>query len=324
MWFWITILIIAITLVLLVMGLSYFFFNFSLKRAKNDDFAYKLAKMSGYDDNSPKSVADKKELAILKSYPCEDIYINSRDGIKLHAYYFPAENPSGKILLGVHGYKSYARREYAPFMRFYRSLGFDLFLVDDRCHGLSEGKYIGMGNLDRFDCVDWAKYIVSRFGEDVKILVQGVSMGGATVVSASGEPDLPKQVFGIVADCPYTSIWNVCERMLKGNMKALTKPVLTICERICIHRVGYDFKTNTPLDLVKKSHTPTLFVHGENDAMIDYHMSQQLYDACSAEKRLLIVKEAGHGESMFYNPVGYKKAVIDFFNLEVPENITQY
>ena len=217
MWFWITILIIALVLLCIFAGLGYFLFNFALTRAKNDDFAYKLAKMTGYNDDSPKSVSDKKELAVLKSFPCEDIYITSKDGLKLHAYYFPAENPTGKILLGIHGYKSYARREYAPFMRFYRSLGFDLFLVDDRAHGLSEGKYIGMGNIDRFDCIDWAKYIVNRFGEDIQILLQGVSMGGATVVSASGEADLPKQVFGIVADCPYTSVWERSEERRVGK-----------------------------------------------------------------------------------------------------------
>ena len=315
MWILVTILVLAVLFVLLTVGMSFFMFNFAFTRAKNDDFAYKLAKLSGYDDNSPKSVADKKELAVLKSYPCEDIYINSRDGLKLHAYYFPAEKQTGKILLGVHGYKSYARREYAPFMRFYRSLGFDLFLVDDRTHGLSEGKYIGMGNLDRFDCVDWAKYIVERFGSDIKILIQGVSMGGATVVSASCEKDMPEQVIGIVADCPYTSVWEEYELLLKDRLKFMTKPILTICEKICKHRAGYDFRTNTPLELVKSSRFPILFVHGDSDSMINYSMSQRLYDACPSRKQLLIVKGAGHGESVYYDADGYHNAVINFFNI---------
>ena len=45
---------------------------------------------------------------------------------------------------------------------------------------------------NRRNCVAWSKYLIERFGENTKVLLHGVYMGGATVLSASGEEDLPQ------------------------------------------------------------------------------------------------------------------------------------
>ena len=91
-------------------------------------------------------------LKVMKTMEYQDKYITSRDGLKLHAYLFPAgtEAPR-KFVIGIHGYRSYSRPEYAPFIEFYNSLGFSMLLPDDRAHRPSEGDYIGFGVLDRLD-----------------------------------------------------------------------------------------------------------------------------------------------------------------------------
>ena len=59
-----------------------------------------------------------------------------------------------------------------------------------------------------------------RFGKDKSIFLFGISMGGGTVLMASGQR-LPRNVKGIVADCPFNSpkdiIKHVC-RKIKMNL----------------------------------------------------------------------------------------------------------
>ena len=247
----------------------------------------------------------------------EDLYITSRDGLKLHGYFYPTnENkPSDghkKIVIGVHGYKSYSRPQYAPFIGFYHSQGFDMLAIDDRAHAPSEGKYIGFGVLDRLDVVDWAKYLVSLFGPDTEIILHGISMGGATVSAASGEADLPPQVIGIVSDCGFVNAKEIFQYQLKG-----LKFLIPNLEKKTIKKIGFNFTDNSAIEGVKKAKVPMLFVQGGKDDMVPPEMVHQLYDACSSEKKnLLFVDEAGHGESICFAPEEYKKAIIDTFNLQ--------
>ena len=245
----------------------------------------------------------------------EDLYITSRDGLKLHGYYYPApqdkrKGNNEKIVIGVHGYKSYSRPQFGPFIEFYHSLGYSLLAVDDRAHAPSEGKYIGFGVLDRLDCVDWAKYMVEKFGQNTEILLHGVSMGAATVLAASGESDLPEQVKGIVSDCGFMR----AKEVLGSQMGGL-KFIIPSVEKILQKKAGYNFHDYAPIDQVKKAKVPILFVQGGKDDMVPPYMVHELYDACASEKQLLFVDEAGHGESIAFAPDKYHEAIINLFGL---------
>ena len=252
---------------------------------------------------------------LKKKLPSEDAYITSRDGLKLHAYYYPNGDQPKKFVIGIHGYRSYSRPEYAPYVEFYRSLGYSMLLPDDRAHAPSEGEYIGFGVLDRMDCVDWCKYIVKTYGEDVEILLHGVSMGGATVVAASGESDLPEQVKGIVADCAFTSAWDVLHYQMKETMHLPADLLLPRIEKLCEKKAGYNFHAHSAIEQVQNAKVPMLFVQGGKDTMVPPHMAHELYEACPAEKRLLFVDEAAHGESIAFAPDGYHTAIRELFGV---------
>ena len=50
-------------------------------------------------------------------------------------------------------------------------------MIDQRAHGLSEGKTITFGIKERLDCLCWVEYLVERFGKETQILLTGISMG---------------------------------------------------------------------------------------------------------------------------------------------------
>lgn len=77
-------------------------------------------------------------------------------------------------------------------------------------------------------------------------------------------------------------------------------------------RGGYDLKEASAIDAVAKSSTPTLFIHGDEDAMISVQMSKDLYEAAECEKELLIVEGAGHAQSQEKAPDTYYGTIQTF------------
>ena len=69
---------------------------------------------------------------------------------------------------------------------FIKTRGYSVLLPDLRASGKSEGKYIGMGWLDRADIKRWVEYINNNY-PNKKIILYGVSMGAATVMMSAGE-----------------------------------------------------------------------------------------------------------------------------------------
>lgn len=265
-----------------------------------------------------KIIRPRKEWILERT--SEHITIKSRDDLTLHGDYFPADEPSDTIVIGFHGYTSMGMNDCPSICKFFLEKGADCLIVDNRAHGKSEGKYIGFGILDRFDCLEWIKYAVSRFGEDKKIILFGVSMGGATVLMTSGFTDIPENVKAIVADCAFTSPYDVFAHILKRDYHLPPFPVMNINDAMCRKKAGYCFRDYSTLDAMKVTKIPTLFIHGKDDDFVPTWMSEKNYVACAAPKDMMIVENAGHAASLYENTDRYEAKVDEFINKYAPIN----
>ena len=265
--------------------------------------------------NGPLPKIAEAGMAYMKTLPHEDVYITSEDGLKLHATLFPAPGDSPNYVIGIHGFQSHAWNEFAPHIEFYRSIGFGMLLPDDRAHGESEGQYVTMGVKDRRDCISWANYLIGRFGTDTRLLLHGVSMGGATVLSASGEKDLPSQVLGVVSDCGFTSARESFECQIQSLYHISPKFPVRVCQWYALHRAGFNFMEARPIDQVRHAKVPILFIQGAEDVMVPEFMAHKLYEACSSQKKLLVVEHANHAESIAFDPDGYHQAIHQLFHI---------
>ena len=309
--------IIIVAALIIFAGLLYFatlhFFNFGMLGVVSEKNAAKLAKLSTYK-GSPHQKAAARAYKYANKMPNEDVYIQSFDGLKLHGKIFPCPEGGKKFILGIHGCRSNALNEFGPFMKFYHENGYNMLLPDDRAHGESEGKYIGFGNLDRLDCIKWAECLVERYGEDCEIILHGVSMGGAAVLSASGEK-LPPQVKGIISDSAFSSVFDQFTKSMRQIFDMPPFPFVPLCSLMCNFKAGYNFRDNSPLELVKKAKVPILFVQGLADTVVEPEMAEKLYEACPARKRMLRIPDSGHAQSIGVDPVGYKAAIKEFFGI---------
>ena len=143
------------------------------------------------------------------------------------------------------------------------------------------------------------------------IALRGISMGGATVMMASGE-ELPGQVRAIVEDCGYTSAWDEFHYQLKMLYHLPAFPLLYVTDLLARVKAGYGLKAASAKKQVAKCRIPMLFIHGEKDALVPYWMLKPLYEAASCPKECFVVENAGHGEARQAQPEEYWKRVFGF------------
>lgn len=248
----------------------------------------------------------------------ERINIKSHDGLDLAADYLPAEDPRGTIIV-VHGYRSSNVRDFSCVFELYHSWNFNILAVHDRAHGASGGKYIGFGILDRYDVRSWVDYAVANIGGN--IVLDGLSMGSSTVLMASGF-DLPENVKCIIADCGFTSPWEECKHVLKQSFNLPAIPLLPICSFLVKLTAGYALDEYSTLDALKTNKLPILFIHGGGDSFVPTYMGKQNYEACTAEKELIIVDGAEHAESFLKETDRCTEALRRFLDKYIPDNVS--
>ena len=256
----------------------------------------------------------------------EDVWITSCDGLRLHGLCARQKTDSSASLqdspcrqeerkrdwvIGIHGYTGDAAEMGFRAGAFYRN-GYHVLFPDNRGHGKSQGDYVGMGWHDRLDILAWIDYLVKQDPE-CRIVLYGVSMGGAAVMMASGEA-LAENVRVIIEDCGYSSVKEELAYEAKYLFHLPYFPVVSAASLICRLRAGYSFSEASALKQLPKCRKPILFIHGGSDTFVPYAMLQKVYEAAPEPKAQLTVEGAGHAESALRDPQTYWNTVFDFIH----------
>lgn len=317
-------------------GETLYFYNRTMKRgnAKTE----RTTKMSGTDWEQYFPLMEERK-GFVMDQPHRDVYITSFDGLKLHATYFPAitdsrdgeysgqtesretgtvENEThGKLyatrkaVICFHGYTGEGLSNHIAIADYFLKHGYAMLLPDARAHGESEGEYIGFGCLDRKDAFGWIHWLIGECGDDVKILLHGTSMGGATVLMTSGLK-LPENVKGIVSDCGFTSPKEVFTHVLNHMYHLPAFPAIQGADLLNKRFAGYGMDECNAKYEVRKAEVPILFIHGSADTFVPCSMCDEIYDNCASPKRKLIVEGASHAESYYKDMASYEKALDEF------------
>lgn len=228
--------------------------------------------------------------------------IISRDGLKLKGYEIIAEKETNIWVILVHGYMNKGL-DMVHFAKKFQEYGYNNLIIDQRALGKSEGKYMGMGWLEHYDLQLWIQKIIEEH-KNSKIILFGLSMGAATVSITTGK-ELPKEVKLAIADCGYTSVWEEFKVHLRKIFHIVPFPLLYSASIMSKIYAGYTFKEASSIRQVRKSKTPTLFIHGKKDKFVPFYMLDKIYENAACEKEKLEIEEAGHGESSEINPEKY-------------------
>ena len=254
--------------------------------------------------------AGENEWAATKDIENIDIK-NSREET-LKGYFLPADEKSDVFVLFAHGYRSSHAGDPYNFIRFYHEeMKFNFMSVDHVTAGESEGDYLGFDYFESEDMFKWVDYLTERFGEDIKIILHGVSMGGATVCKMASR--VPSQVKLIISDCAYTSAEDELLNVVNSvGINKVAPVALFLFNRMNKRFAKFDLKDTDVRESVKSAAVPMLFVHGDSDDFVPTRMVFELYDLCGNEKDLLIVEGAAHAESILIGMEKYKAKMKEF------------
>lgn len=232
------------------------------------------------------------------------IHAETPDGYRLTAVEFPADDPdSERWVLLLHGYTGWKEEMY-QFACWYHGQGYSVLVPDLRCQGESEGDFIGMGWTDHYDCTLWIDQILEQCPE-ADIVLHGQSMGAATALIMAGDAQVSEHIKAVVSDSAYTEAYEMFGDKITEWFHLPAGPFVDSACVMLRLRGGYNLKDASPLRAVAASGIPTLFIHGDEDRMIDVGMSYELYEAAACEKELFIVEGAGHAQAQDKDPEEY-------------------
>lgn len=295
-----------------LVGMANYFYDFSMKPVKRDKSR----------DGEPDEQPYMKGRAWMNDHPeRRDWYEKSEDGLRIHANFIPTPIVGGdhRYAICVHGYSDSAE-SMGQYAQVYRDIyGMNVVMPDLRGHGKSEGTYVGYGYHDRQDLIIWIDRVLGM-DPDAVIILHGISMGAATVMMATGEK-LPSNIKACIEDAGFSTALEEFAHVystLKEKPPISSDVLLPILRQIAKVRAGYDLNDAAPIEAVKRSVTPTLFIHGEADKFIPCSMMHKLFDAASCEKMCMVVPGAEHVKSVVADPEKYWAKVENFLQLVDP------
>lgn len=301
-------------IILILCGIGFYLQWYSLQaqgnpRGKNLEASYAYM-METYPHI--KSWAD----SMFQNQLFKDTCIQSEDGVLLHALYAYADTITPKTAVIVHGYTDNAIRMLHIGYLYHHDLKYNILLPDLRFSGKSEGSHLQMGWKDRLDVLRWMEvanqiFTASGHTDKTQMVVHGISMGGATTVNVSGEPQQP-YVKCFVNDCGFTSVWDEFTGELKTQFGLPAFPILYFASWLTDLRYGWNFKEAAPIQQIKKCQLPMLIIHGADDKFVPTWMGDSLYQAKTGIKEFWKTPKTEHAVSYLNYPQEYTEKVKNF------------
>ncbi len=307
----VAIVIIAVVLIIYLLSRKVFSVAVGAKNSKE-----KVFESNQYDRAGTDRSATEQNREWLRSQALEEHRITSFDGLSLLGRILHAPGQSHKWVIILHGFSGNGLL-MGNYARHFYERGYNVLLPDMRGCGESDGNYMGMGWLDSRDMPQWVDVILSK-DKEAKIVLTGGSMGGAAVMMTTGQ-SLPENVVAAIEDCGYTSVWEEYTIQLKKVFGLPAFPFMYIVDHMTKKKAGYSFREASSTDMLKKSKTPTLFIHGTEDSFVPYSMLDENYNAAACEKQKLSIEGAGHGVSAEVDPKLYWDTVDAFLAKYVDE-----
>ena len=243
----------------------------------------------------------------------KDTIVRSYNGNMIYACYAPAKDPAtaNGTAIVVHGYGD-NHFVFLYLVRMYRDdLNYNVLFPDLQYHGYSEGDHCQMGWFDRYDVEQWADVAHSIFKDNFTVL-HGVSMGGATVMMASGDK-LQPFIKAIVEDCGYASVVAQFNKNRRDSFWFVPADILQSASLVTKKKHGWGFWEASSVEQLKKSTVPMLFIHGDADDFVPFSHLDKCYNAkTQGYKEKWVAEGAVHANSFAKHPEEYKQHVHDF------------
>lgn len=202
------------------------------------------------------------------SQPFDELYIKTKDGQLLNGLLFTAPNPKGMVFY-LHG-NAGALNTWGEVAKRYTDLHYDVFIIDYRGYGKSEGAIENSAQLLEDVQAVYSKVKRKYKEEDIVIIGYSLGSGPAAWLTSVNHPRM------LILQAPYYSMTD----MMKHYYPVIPTFLLK-----------YKFDTN---EYLKGCPTPIVIFHGDKDEVIYYHSSTKLKAVLKSTDTLITLSGQGH------------------------------
>jgi pimeloyl-ACP methyl ester carboxylesterase len=242
------------------------------------------------------------------AFPFEAVEFRAEDGIHLHGWFVPAKHPSPRTVIFCHGIgaNSAAFLGYLPTLE---KLDTNVFFVDLRGHGQSDGHTVTMGGREKNDVLAAARLVRDRWPEQSRELYGvGVSMGSSALVLAAAELEPPFDA--IIVDSGFAAATDLANNVL-GQFPVSIRPLVSaIGIPMASLEAGCNLRDVRPEDCIGHARGRVLIVHATGDGLIPVAQAKRMYERAHEPKRLWIIDKVQHG-GVLLDP-GIPQSCFDF------------
>ncbi len=228
----------------------------------------------------------------VKNFKGEKVILITRDGLRISGILLKGN--LNKCILIVHGLTAH---KFDPDIfelgKALNQKGYTVLLIDLRGHGESEGKIISGGYFERFDVIAGVEFLKNKFPGS-KIIVIGISMGGAATLLASNEI----KIDGLVLDSTFSDLENILNKeitKMTGISFKIFKPMSKLWAKILFK---IDVKKVKPVEFLKKLSIPVCIIHSRDDQRIPVEEAKRLFENAPPGSKLIIFKNVPHAKNL--------------------------
>ncbi len=267
----------------------------------------KWSRECSWDDEEQREMFRTGEEWGRENEPFHETTTVFSDGLKLVGEYFDFGNKKAVII--IPGRMETCAYSYY-FAKPYKEAGYNVLAIDNRAHGLSEGKYDTVGLREHRDIIAWAKQLREKYGVE-QIILHGICIGGATSIYAAADGEGKAYFSGVVAE----GVYNDFGTMLKARFKVRKKPSWPFVPIIMLYirlSGGRSAKKFSPMNTVGRLEMPILMMYSREDVFSDPANVEKLYAACPPQKRLRWFEKGIHSHIRINNVEAYDAEVKAF------------
>ncbi|WP_425381344.1 alpha/beta hydrolase [Spiroplasma endosymbiont of Polydrusus pterygomalis] len=255
------------------------------------------------------------------------------DNLTLHGNLLksPLKNENNnKAIILLHGITNTRFWIFKQAFIFLRA-GYNVIWYDARNHGESDASPTTYGLKESQDLQDIIDYCCKTFKQETTDLgLYGFSLGGATVVIWSelyAKYQINKRVKFIISDCTFSRLDRTYNEKLSNYAFLPTNLMLKLSRKKAQKTFGVEgLQEIQPIKYLKLiPNIPMLFLHGQNDHLINYTNANELFQEkiryeTPKKSSLYTIIDANHGQSFLIGDL--EKSVVNEYNVITDKTIS--
>ena len=237
----------------------------------------------------------------------KDVEIKSKDGLKLVGQWFDYGFDKTVIILP-------GRRETLVYSYYYanpyKDSGINVLVIDQRAHGLSEGKYSTCGIKESDDVALWMEYLHNELNQK-EIFLHGICVGTCVTTLACHRYKYD-YLKAVILDSAFITYKEIYKNHYVESGHSLFPVYYEIWAWFSFF-THCNINNSSPLKFIGDMEVPVLFIWGDKDVYCLPEKSKILFEKCgSQDKQLEWFEGAEHSRVRLNNEERYDALVSDF------------